>query len=161
MLNLFRFRKAHADGVEPFMNYKYLVEITGGVNFARAGFTSVSGLKATVEEIQYREGGDNLTPRSYPGMVNYDPLVLSRGMTKDLDAFNAFKKLGDAVAVNNSNLSESRLNIVITLQDRRGNPVKTWTITNAWMSSYEVSDLNADSQEAVIETMEFRHEGFI
>ena len=49
--------------VDPFLSYNFLVELDG---IARAAFSEVSGLDATTDPIEYREGGENTTVRQLP-----------------------------------------------------------------------------------------------
>jgi phage tail-like protein len=152
------FRKAKADVLEPAMNYKFDVTISGAVNFARASFKSVSGLKADVEVIDYREGGDPLATRKYAGRVTFEPITLSRGVTSDVDAFTAFSKLGDLLGAVKQ--SDARLNVTITVRNRDGSVNKTYIVPNAWISSYETSDLDGEGAEVLIETITLQHEGW-
>jgi phage tail-like protein len=152
------FRVALADGADLAMNYKFDVTISGAVNFARASFKSVSGLKAEVEVINYREGGDPLTDRKYAGRVSYEPITLTRGITDDIDAFTVFSKLGDKLGAIKQ--SDSRVNVTITVRNRDGSVKKTYIIPNAWVSSYETSDLDGEGSEVLIETITLQHEGW-
>ena len=49
----------------PYRVFRYQVEIDG---ISRAGFSEVSGMSASVDAIEYREGDDlRNTPASFPG----------------------------------------------------------------------------------------------
>src|SRR4029453_17095157 len=66
--------------IDPYRNFRFVVDIDGN----RAGFTSVSGLAAEAEVIEYREGWDGLTStRKLPGRVKYPNVTLRRGATPD------------------------------------------------------------------------------
>src|SRR5690349_5533407 len=64
--------------VDPYRNYNFLVEIDG---IAQATFAECTGLDATTESIEYREGGDNLTVRKMPGKTTYGDIMLKWGLT--------------------------------------------------------------------------------
>lgn len=72
---------------DPLRSFKYNVVIPlkqsnalTGQSMARLGFMSVSGLGIAIEQLTYREGGDNLTPRKMPGQADFNALTLSRGL---------------------------------------------------------------------------------
>ena len=60
---------------DPLGNFQFLVEIDG---ITRAAFHEASGFDSTIEVIEHREGGDNLTPRKFPGMTKHSNIVLKR-----------------------------------------------------------------------------------
>lgn len=63
--------------VDPYRNYNFLVEIDG---IAQASFVECSGLDATTEIIEYREG-ENTTVRKLPGKTTYSDITLKWGLT--------------------------------------------------------------------------------
>ncbi|HEY3002298.1 MAG TPA: phage tail protein, partial [Kribbellaceae bacterium] len=54
--------------VDPYRNFNFLVELDG---IAQASFTDCSGIEATTEVIETREGGDNVTVHKLPGKTTY------------------------------------------------------------------------------------------
>src|SRR4051794_15678875 len=70
--------------VDPYGNYNFLVEIDG---IARAAFHEVTGFDSTIDVVEHREGGDNLTPRKLPGMTKYANIVLKWGITDDAQLY--------------------------------------------------------------------------
>jgi phage tail-like protein len=134
--------------VDPFFSYNFLVELDG---IARAAFSEVSGLDATTEPIEYREGGENTTVRQLPGMTRFSNIVLKWGMTSDTELYDWHRQtvLGNVQRRNGS---------VIVL-DRQGNEVARWNFVNAWPTKYNVPDFNATGKEVAVETLELVHEG--
>ena len=55
---------ATGDRVDPYKDFRFLVEIDGIV---QAGFSECSGFGSDVEVVEYREGGDSATVRKLPG----------------------------------------------------------------------------------------------
>src|SRR6266542_3716715 len=71
--------------VDPFRNFNFLVELDG---IAQASFTECSGLGATTEVIETREGGDNTTVRKLPGKTTYTDITLKWGLTDSKELWN-------------------------------------------------------------------------
>jgi phage tail-like protein len=82
--------------VDPFLSYNFLVELDG---IARAAFSEVSGLDATTDPVEYREGGENTTVRQLPGMTKYSNIVLKWGMSADMELYDWHRQivLGEVV----------------------------------------------------------------
>jgi phage tail-like protein len=134
--------------VDPFLNYNFLVELDGVVG---AAFSEVSGLNATTEPVEYREGGENTTVRKLPTMTKYSNIVLKWGMTTDRRLYDWYRQtvLGDIQRKNGS---------VIVL-DRQGTEVARWNFVNAWPTKYDIPHFNATAHEVAIESLELAHEG--
>lgn len=134
--------------VDPYGNYNFLVEIDG---ITRAAFHEVSGFDSTIDVIEHREGGDNLTPRKLPGMTKHSPIVLKWGLSDDIDLY---KWHLDA-----SRGNVQRKNGSIVLLDRLGQEKMRWNFVNAWPSKWDGPDFNAEGNDVSIETLELAHEG--
>ena len=134
--------------VDPYGNYNFLVEIDG---ITRAAFHEVSGCDSTIDVIEHREGGDNLTPRKLPGMAKHSNIVLKWGLSDDIDLY---KWHLDAARGN-----VKRRNGSIVLLDRQGQEKMRWNFVNAWPSKWDGPDFNAEGNDVSIETLELAHEG--
>jgi phage tail-like protein len=134
--------------MDPFLNYNFLIELDG---IARAAFTEVSGLDATTEPVEYREGGENSTVRQLPGLTRYSNIVLKWGLTRDRELYGWYRQtvLGNVERKNGS----------IIVLDRQGSEVARWNFVNAWPTKYDIPDFNATSNEVAVETLELAHEG--
>jgi len=157
-----------ADGVKsnPFRGFKFRVDIPG---FKGAGFQKVSGLKEATDVVEYREGTDKVTVSKLPGLTTYDNVTLERGLTQGND-FRTWREQvvriqtsgndapDDSLDANRSE-SEFYRSVIITLVDKGGQDVKQWTLWNAWPCALEYGDLDAQSSDVIIETMELCHEG--
>jgi phage tail-like protein len=134
--------------VDPFLNYNFLVELDG---IARAAFSEVTGLDATTEPVEYREGGENTTVRKLPGMTKYSNIVLKWGMTADKELYTWYRQtvLGNVQRRNGS----------LIVLDRQGSEVARWNFVNAWPTKYDIPDFNATANQTAVETLELAHEG--
>jgi phage tail-like protein len=134
--------------VDPFDNLNFKVEIDGIV---RAAFQQCSGFDSTIDVIEHREGGENITPRKLPGLTRYSNISLKWGMTDDMELYQWHR---DAVLGR-----VQRRNGAIILLDRQGNETARWNFFNAWPTKYDGPDLNAEGNDVAIETLELAHEG--
>ena len=133
---------------DPHGNHSFLVEIDG---IARASFQQATGFDSAIQVTNYREGGDNGTTRKLPGTTEHSPLVLRWGVSDDTELYRWHR---EAVRGN-----LQRRNGSIVLLDRRGQEVRRWNFFNAWPSKWTGPELNAESNDVAIETLELVHEG--
>ncbi len=132
---------------DPFKNFSFLVEIDG---VAAAAFTSVSGLAAEAEVIEYRELGGSRSIK-LPGRIRYPNVTLRRGLTTSPDLWNWWQTVRDGTI--------QRRAVLIVLLDDSGQPVLRWSLQEAWPVKWELSELDASKNEVAIETLELAHEG--
>lgn len=83
---------ALADGVGAVGNNQFGV-------ITRAGFSSVGLPKVNVKTINYRENIDNPRFLKMPGLVTYDPITLSRGVTGSKDLYDWYRLVNDEMAL--------------------------------------------------------------
>ena len=134
---------------DPYTNYNFLIEIDG---IARAAFQECSGFDSTIDVIEHREGGQNTTLRKLPGMTKYSNIILKWGMTDDRELYDWHRRTiqGDIERKNGS----------IVLLNRKGEEVARWNVFRAWPSKWDGPNLNAEGNDAAIETLELANEGF-
>lgn len=119
----------------------------------RIGFTEVSGLSVEYNMVEYREGSSpDYNTTKMPGRVKNNNIVLKRGIIK---GDNEFYQWMNTIKLNQI----ERRNLTISLLDEDHAPVMTWKVKNAWPVKLESPVLNADANEAAIETLELAHEG--
>jgi phage tail-like protein len=117
-------------------------------------FQSVTGLKATIETEPYSEGGQNKFKHNLPTRSGYQDLVLKRGLTSDISALSMWcnQAIEDFVFY--------PANLVVSLLNEKGVPVKAWYVSHAIPLSYEFSDFNAEESKIVIETITLKYNFF-
>jgi phage tail-like protein len=179
---------------DPTRNFRFLVSFqpySGGAHpFAnlKFGFTSVSGLNASIEPIPYREGGMNTTLHQLPGQATFAPVTLTRGIHYgNNQAWQWLQRLFSAVGptAHGQNVApypnfnfRSSVSIhvlqhpVSMLNDAAGaykavdqfsnnDPVAfSFRLYNAWITALAYSDLNAGDNATAVEQMTLVHEGF-
>lgn len=121
------------------------------------GFTEVSGLDFETEVIEYREGNSPVYNKSkQPGLTKYSNVTLKRGtFLGDFDYYEWWKQTFYFQEEN----AKYRTTVIIQLMDEQHKPIITWSLTNAWPTKIQATDLKADANEVAIESMELVHEG--
>lgn len=155
----------------------------GGLQFARAGFASVTIPEVTHGVMTYRDNLDNYAPRKIPGLAKFNQITLSRGVlpapenntvstgNKDFYAWvSQVVSFNPAQAIINEVTGTSRNNIVrqtqdfrkdmiIIQRDREGRAARRWYIMNAWPVSYKGgSDLDASTEAKSMESLTLEYE---
>jgi len=133
---------AHPD---PLEGSNFIVDFAGTDD---ASFSHVDLPVALLDEVAYRSGDDRANePRKQPGLASYSHLVLSRGLTTNLDLWSWWE------AARNADPAVDRT-VVVKLLDGTGQLVLTWKFRNAFPAVYRLSPLDAASSDLVIETVE-------
>jgi phage tail-like protein len=139
---------ATGDRRDPFRSFNFRVELDG---ITRAGFRECSGLDASQDPIEYREGTEGLTARKLPGLNKYSNITLKWGMTDDTELWDWRKK---AIAG-----KVERKNGSIVLLDEAGEEKLRWNFREAWPTKWTGPSFNATGNEVAIESLEITHEG--
>jgi phage tail-like protein len=133
----------------PYANFNFVVELAGE---ALGGFSEVVLPEATIQAIEYREGGDKSSgTRKLPGRVSYTNVVLRRGLSGRTDLWDWFKATRDG--------SLQRRDVAISLLDEARAPVQRWLLRNAWPVRLAFGELDGRGNEIVVETLELAYEG--
>jgi phage tail-like protein len=136
----------------PFVGFHFLVvfEIFPQVpNDFR--FQEVTGLTVDVNLDTYNEGGENRFVHRLPGRTRYSDLVLKRGLTL-VSGVTAW--CVDAI----ENFNYQPTNMLISLLNEDHAPVSSWYVANAIPIKYDITGLNAEQNQIVIESMTLRYE---
>lgn len=145
------------------MNFLVTVDEINGT----AAFNEVSGVEASVDVIEFRQGNaHSLAPVKLPGLVKHGNVTLKMGYTND----NEFKKwIQECVSETRGEMP--RHNLSIELIDINGGAPSSavtsnlgttiWVLTNAWVTKYTAPDLNSTASEIAIEAVEIAYEELV
>ena len=149
----------------PLTKMNFLVTVSGVDG--TAAFSEVSGVEATVDVIEFRQGNStSLAPVKIPGLVKHGNVTLKFGYTSN----NQFKTwIQECVSEVRGEMPRSRVQIeMIDINGGAPNGAVTtvtgsrvWVLTNAWVTKYNAPDLNASTSEVAIETVELAYEELI
>lgn len=133
--------------LDPLRGFRFLLEIDG---ITSGGFTRVKGLSREVKHESYREGGVNEYEHKLVTQVAYPVVVLERGLILD----DVWKW---ALAAADGDIQ--RKNIRIRLQNEAGEKTWAWEIAYAIPVKWSASDLDAQANQVVMESLEIAHHG--
>lgn len=125
--------------------------------------SKISPLRRTTEVITHREGGDPSTTRKSPGQTVYDPIVLERGVTHDLEfekwankVWNFGAGLGSEVS-----LKDFRKDITLEMYNEAGQLALAYIIYRCWVSEYvALPELDANGGAVAIQKIKLENEGW-
>lgn len=135
---------------DPLQSFMFRVSIAGlptGV-----GFQKVGGLSREVGVVEYLENMYDHTHK-LPGREKVGEITFERGMYAD----NYLQKIYESVFKNNN----ARSTVTIDICDRFGNIRRSFQLAECWFSKYEVGDLDATSDDVIIETLTMQFEYFL
>ncbi len=146
---------------DPYKNFKFRVKWDGRYV---AGVNKISALKRTTEVIENRDGGSPSSTRKSPGLTNFAPITLERGVTHDTEfekwankVWNYGAGLGAEVS-----LKDFRKDIIIEFYNEAGQLVLAYKVFRCWVSEYQaLPDLDADASEVAIQYIKLENEGWV
>lgn len=138
----------------PPVSFYFSLSIAGETGHTEASFKEVSGLNMEMETEEIVSSGVNSFQHPVTKSPSHSNLVLKRGLlAKDspLAQWCSTTLIGGL-----DNAIETK-NIVVSLLNENGQPIKAWRFANAWPVKWDVSDFNSNGNELVIETLEFSY----
>ena len=137
----------------PPWGFYYKVEFGISQNKNDVRFQTVSGLSVEYDMEEYKEGGENRFTHKLPVRTKYADMVLKRGMLTDSEVINWFLR-----ALRDREFEPADVNVI--LMNEKSEPLRTWKIAHAIPKKWTISDLNANENAVVIETMELSYRYF-
>ena len=150
-----------ADRKDPLPAFCFKVTITiAGAGENEAFFKSVGGIKIESEVVEYKSAGVNHATYKLQGGTKWSNIVLKRGFT-DAAGGDALTNWRKAWTLADNSRARTRATVTVTQLNTKLDPVKTWTIIEAWPVKWELADLDASKSEVSIETLEIAHHGIL
>ena len=137
----------------PPWSFYYKVEFAISRSKNDVRFQSVSGLSVEYDVEEYKEGGENRFTHKLPVRTKYADLLLKRGMVTDSGVTEWLLR-----AFRERDFVPTDVNVI--LMNEQGQPLRTWKVAHAIPRKWLVSDLNANENAIVIETMELSYRYF-
>jgi phage tail-like protein len=150
----------NAQRFDPYKSFKFRVRWDGRYV---AGVSRVGALRRSTEVVTHREGGDPSSERKSPGRTSYDPILLERGVTHDLE-FEAWANkvwtLGAGLGAESS-LADFRKDVVIEVYNEAGQLVLAYHVYRCWVSQYTaLPELDAGASAVAIQSIQLENEGW-
>lgn len=156
----------------PLTKMNFIVTVSDGssTNTARAAFSEVTGVEATVDVIEFRQGNsESLSPVKVPGLVKHGNVTLKFGYTLN----NGFKEwVTKCVSSTREGLYRADVTIELIDTTTQKSPTtlgvttasgakNAWILKNAWVTKYTAPDLNAMQSEIAMESVEIVYETLV
>jgi phage tail-like protein len=143
---------ADSDIDYPPVGFHFKVEFKFGDQSAKSeiNFQEVSGLNKEMTTEDFTEGGENRFVYRFPKGTKYTNLVLKRGMEPD-------SKIIDWVRDAIDNFDFSPVDVTVTLLNPDHDPLVVWEFIKCWPLKWSTSDLKAQENALVIETLELNY----
>jgi len=150
----------NSERFDPYRNFKFRVKWDGRYV---AGISKVGPLKRVTETVKHRDGGDPSSSRKSPGRTEYDPILLERGVTHDIDfeqwankVWNYGNGLGQEVS-----LKDFRKDLIIEVYNEAGQLAIAYKVYRAWVSEFQAqADLDANANAVLIQSIKLENEGW-
>ncbi len=126
--------------------FHFHVEIDG---LSVGAFRHVTGLKSETEIFEYVEGGDNESVRKLVGQTRPSNLTLKRGIVAAEGELWRWRR---EFAAGDGPLKRRSGSIV--LRDDSGAETTRWNFHKAWPVRWELSDLDSNASDVVVESLE-------
>jgi phage tail-like protein len=116
-------------------------------------FQEVTGFSTEITTEEIDEGGENRFTHRVPKKAKYGNLVLKRGM---------MVSTGLKTWLNNAidEFTFKPVNLTVNLLDEEHNTLVSWSFVRAYPVKWSVSDLKAQDNSLVIETLELAYQYF-
>jgi phage tail-like protein len=132
---------------DPYRNFRFVVEFD---RVQRGGFNKVKGVAREVKVDSYHEGGLNEFEHKFAGHATYGNLTLERGIIDDY-LWRWQQDTSDGIIL--------RRDMTIVLRDAAGTDVWRWLVDGAFPVKWAASDLDGNSAQVLVESVEFSHRG--
>lgn len=139
----------------PPAGFHFRVEffLDGASPAAEIQFQEVAGLNKEMTTEEFIEGGENRFVYRFPKGGKYPNLILKRGMVTD-------SKVMDWVRNAIDHFDFKPVDVTVTLLNPEHQPLVTWNFIKCWPVKWSTSDLKAQENAAVIETLELSYQLF-
>jgi len=124
--------------------------LSGFTSFALGGFSECSGLDASLEIEEYKEGGVNDRVHRFPKRSVFSNITLKRGVGFGEDLWLWYEEFLKGEG--------SRRNGVIVLANELRVPIKIWSFERGIPVKWNGPSLNATTSAVAIESIEIAHE---
>lgn len=136
---------------DPLPAYRFSISLIDSSGQEDGRFSECTGLEATMEVHEYKEGGVNDRVHKFPTRAEFSNITLKKGvgLTNELWEW----QYGFVQGIG------KRKDGKITLMNESGQPVTVWHFKRGIPLKWTGPDLNASQNALAIETLEISHEG--
>jgi len=140
-------------GYYPPVGFYFDVFVEGITGINEGNFQEVSGLNVKIGTEEVVEGGENRFVHRLPTAPKYENLILKRGLLKG-------SSLIDWVRTSVEQFKFVPKLVVVKLLDATGNPLVSWSFSNAYPVGLRISEFKSQENALVVETLELAFDYF-
>ncbi len=144
-----------ADREDPLVAFKFGLEIEGKMS---GFFTTVSGIGSESEVVEHKisnpETGETIIQK-IPGRLAWTDVSLKRGVTSSIDVWEWRQ------AVVEGKIDDARTNCSIVAYNQANEEIARWNLESAWPSKVTGPEMDAGSQDYMVEEITIVHEGMV
>lgn len=129
----------------------------GGLNITEMGWQEVTGFSAELGIEEVFEGGENQFAWRLPKPPKFKNLVLKRALQPDNHGLVEWAN----DAIYNFKFAPTTVTVSIKGEKDEDPPLRTWDFIDAYPVKIQTSDLSAQKDELVIETLELAYKYFM
>lgn len=137
----------------PPVGFHFRVDFIGLSAGDDVRFTEVNGLSMELGSEEVPEGGENRFVQKYPTRTRFPELVLKRGLLKNSLVWSWLH-----ACMVDYNITPRTLDIMLLNESHT--PLMVWHVVGAWPTKWAVSDLNANSNSYMVETLQLAYQYF-
>ena len=141
------------DREDPLVAFKFGLEIEGKLS---GFFTTVSGVGSESEVVEHKitnpDTGETIIQK-IPGRLTWTEVTLKRGVTSNIDVW-AWRQ-----SVVEGKIDDARTNCSIIAYNQANEEIARWNFENAWPSKVTGPEMDAGSQDYMVEEIVIVHEG--
>jgi phage tail-like protein len=150
---------ANVKRLDPYKNFRFVLYFAGKTDPV-LGVSKMTGLKRTTEVVKHRDGGIHNHSYNAPGRSNFEPITVERGVTHDKDFEEWAQLVWSTQNKGTTSLKDFRRDLLLSVQNERGEVVLSYNIYRCWVSEYGMADLDANANAVWIEHLKIENEGW-
>ncbi|MEE9591593.1 MAG: phage tail protein [Thermodesulfobacteriota bacterium] len=136
---------------DPFSAFRFSISLIDSSSQQDGTFSECTGLEATMEVHEYKEGGVNDRVHKFPTRAEFSNITLKKGMRLTDELWKWHYEFVQGIG--------KRKDGKITLKSENGEPVKVWYFKRGLPLKWTGPDLNATQNALALEALEISHEG--
>ncbi len=142
----------------PPVAFYFRLQILGSQDPLDYGFQEISGIKTTIDTEEVTEGGENRFKHQLPIKTSYSPLVLKRGMALYKSVLTTWC---DDTMEFSIDKPITTYDLLVSLLNEKGEPALSWKFINAYPTSWEASNFNAEDSSVSFETITLNYNYYV
>ncbi len=138
--------------MDPYLTFRFRI-IVGQI--IEGGFTEASGLQATTQVEEFREGGLNSYVHKLPKETKFDNLTLKRGLGDSIALWKWHREVVAGI------FKRQEIQIQLLGRKEQSEPLKIWTFKEAYPIKWSGPEFKSEGNTVAFESLEIAHNGYV